>query len=495
MCNLDVWPSLPDRGLYSSRHNRHFSIMFYGDWHCLLRFHIPGDYEPLVSGHRGRATGCPEGIFRLAQEGARLYPGRGFAGCGRRGDEKCNGQDRVTDGNSSLLVLALLLCTDELTRTYSGDEIGSDKCRIQLWQMEWRRREGDRRAPQGPGVSNEYWIFLFNSAQIIHMSSGGFDSFPRLMTRYQKERANQVFKSSQGAVTAITLVDHQTAAANINDIEEIAGDTEIIRQLISRRRDLEERYNVRCEDVFVNLRSSTSELRDALTRSIGAVQNAISVVNTCRWRESRHLAKFSMAEKELDDAVEHLRLCLDEYKHDKRYFMLQPFIPLLQAVDDASRDGDAFEAEAERRGLPLRSLIIACVYASNLVVSSDASIELLDLVRETCHKRRKARLWAPSKLRQIAHWLMRREKTDTDQIGDEDDPSELEQEEAKKTAPYSMHLPSYGVDLIIHRKSLELDPDSRPPENVFQKFMDRLHNIYLWLSSAEGIVSTGFASL
>ncbi len=132
-------------------------------------------------------------------------------------------------------------------------------------------------------------------------------------------------------------------------------------------------------------------------------------------------------------------MCLDEYKLDRRFVMLQPFIPLLQAVDEASRDGDGFEAEAERRGLPLRSLIIACVYASNLVVSADAAIELLDIVRETCHKRRKARLWAPTKLRQIFHWLMRRDKSDTEQMG-EDDPSELRDEEAKKTAPYSTHF-------------------------------------------------------
>ena len=52
--------------------------------------------------------------------------------------------------------------------------------------------------------------------------------------------------------TAATAVGDHTPSITSRD--EVVGDTELIRQLISKRSELEERHNLRLEDVFPLLR-------------------------------------------------------------------------------------------------------------------------------------------------------------------------------------------------------------------------------------------------
>lgn len=56
-----------------------------------------------------------------------------------------------------------------------------------------------------------------------------------------------------------------------------------------------------------------------------------------------------------------------------------------------------------------------------------------------------------------------------------------------RTSPEPIDIPAY--------RNADLDPDSRPPTNVFQKFMSLLHSFLLWTKTAEALVRLIISSI
>src|SRR6267142_3844190 len=53
---------------------------------------------------------------------------------------------------------------------------------------------------------------------------------------------------------------------------------------------------------------------------------------------------------------------------------------------------------------------------------------------------------------------------------------------------------SRQISLLIGYCPAELDPDSHPPTNVFQKFMNMLHHLIRWTNTAEAVVRLKISS-
>ncbi|THH07358.1 hypothetical protein EW145_g3442 [Phellinidium pouzarii] len=252
-------------------------------------------------------------------------------------------------------------------------------------------------------------------------------------------------------------VEDDSAASSISVPENMVVDTELIRQLKYHRLNLEAEHGVRMEDIIVPLRESTAELRAACIDALGVAQTMITDTNDRRWKGSSNV--IAADEAALDTAAERLRKCLEEYKADKRFAIIQPYLPLLHEADKSSRS---------EKNLPIRSLLVASSFAAQLLVSVDAALDLLEVIRRTVHKRKKSRLWAPSGLRAIGNYLLRREKgSETEAALGESTLPESDDDEKAEEVPYRR------------------DPDSRPPKNAFQKLMNGVHGIYKWIQSAE----------
>lgn len=243
---------------------------------------------------------------------------------------------------------------------------------------------------------------------------GEFYTFPKLF---------QFTKPSATGTESVHADD--SAASSVNEKEEVIGDSELIRQLNSRRLALEAEHDVRMEDILVLLRESTSDLRVAYIEALGAAQELISEINQRRWGGSRVIAD---KEQALNIALERLRLALDTYKTDKRLAIVQPFLSVLRDADNEGK---------YRRKLPLRPLIVMSSFAAQLVVSSESLLLVLDVVSQTAHKRRKNRLWAPSSFRALGNFILRRGKgSETEAALGECPPPEITAEEEEE-APYS----------------------------------------------------------
>lgn len=243
---------------------------------------------------------------------------------------------------------------------------------------------------------------------------GEFYTFPKLF---------EFAKPSAASVDSVHKVN--STVSSINEREEVIGDSELIRQLNSRRLALETEHNVRMEDMLVLLRESTADLRAAFIGAIGAAQELISETNTRRWGGPRAVSE---KEQALDAAIDRLRTTLDSYKSDKRFAIVQPFLSILQDADNDKR---------LRRSLPLRPLIVLSSFAALLVVSSESLLSFTELVSQTSHKRQKKRLWAPSRLRALGNFIFRREKgSETEVALGESAPPEITDEEEDE-APYS----------------------------------------------------------
>lgn len=214
-----------------------------------------------------------------------------------------------------------------------------------------------------------------------------------------------------------------TVTSNI-EREDIIGDSELMHQLNSWRAATEAEYNVSMDDMLIQLQQSTTDLRAVYIEALGSVEEFIRETNSRRWSGQRLLAG---KEEALNAACERLRISLDAYKADGRFAIVKPFVPLAALVD---------QDKLTLKKLPLRPLIIMSSFAAHLVVSSDALLSLLEIVGKTAHKRQHSRLWAPSGLRAIGNFILRREKGSQTEEALGETPSPEIAEEEEDEAPY-----------------------------------------------------------
>ncbi|KAL5494924.1 hypothetical protein ACEPAI_386 [Sanghuangporus weigelae] len=285
-----------------------------------------------------------------------------------------------------------------------------------------------------------------------------FYSYPKLL-----------HKTSPRSLSRSTTNSEDTArpSSTVNSMEEIAGDTELLRQLHSRRFALEAEKNVRMADISPILFSSTAELRTACLEGLDAAQDMIKQVNRRRWERGSQ----TVEEKEaaLTKALDRLRASVDAFKSQGRLAIVEPFVPIL-------READA-DHESRKR-LPIRSLIVASSFSAQLVVTANGIIDLLDLILKTTNRRRHARLWASSGLRALGNIILRREKNPSLEMAlGENVVVELEKEEEEEEVAYRR------------------DPDSKPPTNIIQKIMNGIHNVYEWSKTPEAMFGFKYAIL
>ncbi|EKM50877.1 uncharacterized protein PHACADRAFT_151282 [Phanerochaete carnosa HHB-10118-sp] len=247
------------------------------------------------------------------------------------------------------------------------------------------------------------------------------------------------------------------------DAHGFTGDTPLLRQLHQLHNTAELTYSVRMQDVMPVIEESTADLRSACSNGLRATKTVLDGINTRRYARQgaedsdQHLT-------DLDAAFERLRTALEEFKTSRRMQLLRPF----DSCD--ARTSESLRPSA----VPLRSLYISFVFATNLVVLTEAIAGLMEYVQLTAHKRKKNRLWAPGGLRALGRAIMSRGDA-SDQAAGEDYAPRPNEEVKEEEGPYRR------------------DPDSRPPTNALQRVANGLHTLYKWIKTPEALFCFRYA--
>ncbi|KAJ4488072.1 hypothetical protein J3R30DRAFT_3433086 [Lentinula aciculospora] len=311
---------------------------------------------------------------------------------------------------------------------------------------------------------------LVNPLRGIVARSLGLESFSKLVrrsTEIMRENEN-LSKESSNNTAASPHTSNQTSASPKN-LPDTYNDAHLLRQMATHTLQYENTHRLRILDILPLVESATFELRKAVVAAVAATRKSLDNVNRHRW--TRHPDVDAELTRELDAAYESLTMALKEFTQDnqnaKRMHFIKPFLALLQKEDGTML------TKAEQEALPFRSLFIAFVLGTNLVSLSEAVIAMMNIVRSTIAKRQRNRLWAPKGLRKIGKLLKGAggsgEEADAGQVFGEDAiPTKSEEEEDAETGNN-------------HKR----DPDSRPPTNILQKMMNKLHSLYQWCGTPE----------
>ncbi|KAJ3778200.1 hypothetical protein FB446DRAFT_714691 [Lentinula raphanica] len=295
----------------------------------------------------------------------------------------------------------------------------------------------------------------------------GLESFSKLVRQYTG-MLREHEKSARP--TSHTAGSTQEVSPLVQKIPDTYNDAHLLRQMTTYTLEYEHAHHLRIVDILPLVESATFELRNAIISAISATRMSLDNVNRHRW--TQHPDVDAELTNELDHAYENLNTALKAFSENsenaKRMEFLKPFLALLQR-----QDGTAL-SKAEQEALPFRSLFVAFVLGTNLVSLSEAVISMMNIVRSTIAKRHKNRLWAPKGLRKIGKIFSgtggSAEEADGGQaFGEDAIPSKVDQEEVGG----------------VQGNSYKLDPDSRPPSNVLQKIMNKLHGLYHWCGTPE----------
>ncbi|KAF8880565.1 hypothetical protein BD779DRAFT_1548971 [Infundibulicybe gibba] len=223
--------------------------------------------------------------------------------------------------------------------------------------------------------------------------------------------------------------------------------TFLLRQVHQHNSVIEKTHNLRTQDMLPIIREATAPLRAACVRCLDAIQKNVQHVNSRRWKNNAKLD------------VEQLQDALAAFNTTQRLSLVEPFMPLFKAA----------HTKAERDALPVRTLYVGYVFGANMISISGAIIQFAEKVSSITAHRQRNRLWAPTGLRNLWKLLAKR--------GDEMDGG----------VAFGDEFANPEVFGDQREGSYRRDPDSRPPENIIQKIMDRLHNLYHWTKTAEAI--------
>ncbi|KAI0266395.1 hypothetical protein BC834DRAFT_969434 [Gloeopeniophorella convolvens] len=251
----------------------------------------------------------------------------------------------------------------------------------------------------------------------------------------------------RGAYTA------QTQDAELAEVKTprapAATDTFLVQQMYKRNETGELEHSLRLEDLLPRLREATSELRLAASGGFAAIRDFLVFVNTTRWSWSSTADTLADQERSLDSAIDRLRTSLAEFKSTGRLQLIEPF-----------------ESHLGKKDAPLRGMYVCYVFSATIVIVSEAILATMESVRETAHKRRKNRLWAPKGLRQLAHALFVEKSIDGD-------------------------ARAYGDNQPLEEVAPEGDDETkyrnRPPTNAVQRIMSGLHAMYQWTGTPEAL--------
>ena len=188
--------------------------------------------------------------------------------------------------------------------------------------------------------------------------------------------------------------DTSSVNSEANSTSTAVSDGYLLRQFRELNTAAEAEHGVRLVDVLPSIREATADMRTAAADVLTALKALIIAVNTKRYRGGQ--AEQDARLVALDRALTGLRDAMAAFRADRRFVLLEPYGSVFERVDAGSL-----------RNMPLRSLYLGFVFASNLTMVCTAIVTLAECVTATAAKRAHARLWAPTGLRHI--WKLLRE--------------------------------------------------------------------------------------
>ncbi|KAI0300498.1 hypothetical protein B0F90DRAFT_1629671 [Multifurca ochricompacta] len=232
----------------------------------------------------------------------------------------------------------------------------------------------------------------------------------------------------------------------------VSSDTHLLHHVFNPDITRESILKVTLIEALPHVRNATAELRAATIEGVAATRAMIDAINNDRlFSRSGPIAPL---EERLDAASDKLRATLKSFKEQGTDAILGAY------------------AHKPRADIPLRSLYIGYVFSSTAVIIGEVVLSFVQTVAETTARRRRVRLWAPSSLRHVVHALLKGRRKNEEQAFGEEESNET-------------YVDEDDVQEMEYREYL--DPDSHPPTNIFQKFMNLLHHFLQWVKTAEAI--------
>ena len=248
----------------------------------------------------------------------------------------------------------------------------------------------------------------------------------------------------------------------------VSTDTHLLHHVFSPDTSRESALNLTLPDILPRIRDATAELRAANIEGVAAAKELVAAVNSNRLF-SRSVP-IPPLEERLAAAGDKLRAALSGFK---------------ERGVDAVLGAYEYKPRAEK---PLRSLYLGYVFCSTTVIVGEVVLLFVQTVAETSARRQRVRLWGPSSLRHVVKALFKgRRKNEQRAFGEEEkNDTDLDEDDIEE-ADYREELSRVPVNILAYWCA-DLDPDSHPPTNVFQKFMDLLHSLLQWTKTAEALV-------
>ncbi|KAF8504549.1 hypothetical protein F5888DRAFT_759358 [Russula emetica] len=240
------------------------------------------------------------------------------------------------------------------------------------------------------------------------------------------------------------------ALSNIPAPASVSTDTHLLHHVFSPDVTRESALNLRLSEILPNVRDATAELRAATIGGVVAAKDLITAVNSDRLF-SRSVP-IRPLEENLDSASDKLRTALNNFKERGADSVLGAY------------------GQKPRADKPLRGLYLGYVFCSTAMVIGEVVLSLVQTVSEISARRQRVRLWGPSSLRNIAKALFKGRRRSEEQTFGEEERNE-----------------TYLDEDICEERHADLDPDSHPPTNLFQKFMNLLHLFLRWTKTAEAL--------
>ncbi|KAI0299989.1 hypothetical protein B0F90DRAFT_1668483 [Multifurca ochricompacta] len=222
----------------------------------------------------------------------------------------------------------------------------------------------------------------------------------------------------------------------------VSSDTNLLHHVFNPDITRESILKVTLIEALPHVREATAELRAATIQGVVATQALVDAVSNDRLLSRS--GPIAPLEERLDIATNKLRAALDNFKEQGTDAVLLAY------------------GHKPRVDIPLRSLYIGYVFSSTAIIIGEVVLSLVQTVAETSARRRRVRPWAPSSLRHFVHALLKgRRKNEECNSCDEGNETYEDEED-------------------IQEQKYQLDPDSHPPGNSFQRFMNRLHYVLIW---------------
>lgn len=261
------------------------------------------------------------------------------------------------------------------------------------------------------------------------------------------------------------------AFSNIPTPASVSTDTHLLHHVFSPDVTRESALNLRLSEVLPRVRDATAELRAATIGGVVATKDLIAAVNNNRLFS--HSVPIRPLEENLDSASDKLRAALINFKGRGADSVLGAY------------------GQKPRANKPLRGLYLGYVFCSTAMIIAEVVLSLVQTVAEISARRQRVRLWGPSSLRNMAKALFKgRRRSEEQTFGEEErnepylDDDDIKYEERREDLsrlPIDKPADQYAPDA-------DLDPDSHPPTNLFQKLMNLLHLFLQWTKTAEALV-------